>query len=342
MLSCGMLPWLVDTALQRERDELHWHLPPCKHELLFPVHSHWPSPSLWDLDLWGLCITIKFDSNKLKVLNGCMEVTTHSIVWALGSLTSTEQERGTKFPPYVSASFLAHIPEPLDPVTIFQRAAIQWSDSWMKCRHFHQPLPPCNLTFPPAWLHAWEQRGICQQEGMSDRVSAWIIKWASWWNKGLLYQFVTNCFSRYQFESTSKVFSWHSTSFKSICSLCSRNCFCGLRFHFSNNNRFSSFWCGASPFQAAFLTVKQISEGMLFCLQCPDHWQWAKHSPPISCRFSVHLIFTPSPGFAFAGPIGSKESMSKEVVWQPWSISTRLWSRFRTEIAAAALDQELC
>lgn len=67
---------------------------------------------------------------------------------------------------------------------------------------------------------------------MSYRVSAWILKMAGWWNKGLPYQFVTNYFSRYQFESTSKVFRWHFMSFKSICSPCSRNRFCGLSLHF--------------------------------------------------------------------------------------------------------------
>lgn len=41
------------------------------------------------------------------------------------ALDSEEEERGTsRFPPYVSASFLAHVPEPLDPVTIFQMAAV--------------------------------------------------------------------------------------------------------------------------------------------------------------------------------------------------------------------------
>lgn len=120
--------------LRRDWAELHRHFPPCMHQHVFPVPSHWPSLSLWDLDLWGLYITIEFDSNKLKVSNGCMEVTTHlkSIVRALGSLISKEEERGTSgFPPYVSASFLAHVPEPLDLVTIFQMAAIRWSDYQM-------------------------------------------------------------------------------------------------------------------------------------------------------------------------------------------------------------------
>lgn len=102
----------------------------------------------------------------------------------------------------------------------------------MKCMNFPWALPPCNSTFSPAWLHAWEQRGICQHEEMSYSVSTWIIKRASWWNKGLPYQFVTNYFSRYQFESAAKVFRWHFMSFKSICSPCSRNCFCGLSLHF--------------------------------------------------------------------------------------------------------------
>lgn len=167
----------------------------------------------------------------------------------------------------------------------------------MKCMKFHRALPFCDLTFSPACLHAWEQIGICRHEEMCCRVSAWNIKRAGWWNKGLPYHFVTNYFSRYQFEPTSKVFRWHFTSFESICSPCSRNLF--LWFEppfFSYNDRFSSFWCGASPFQTVFLTGKQISEGMLvFCLQCPDHWKWAKHSPPTSLHFSVLLIFTPSP-----------------------------------------------
>lgn len=102
----------------------------------------------------------------------------------------------------------------------------------MKCMNFPWALPPCNLTFSPAWLHAWEQRGICQHEEMSYSVSTWIIKRAGWWNKGLPYQFVTNYFSRYQFEAAAKVFRWHFMSFKSICSPCSRNCFCGLSLHF--------------------------------------------------------------------------------------------------------------
>lgn len=66
---------------------------------------------------------------------------------------------------------------------------------------------------------------------------------------------------------------------------------------FSYNNRFSSFWCGASPFHAVFLTGKQILEGrLMFCLPSPDHWKWAKHSPPTSFHFSVPLIFYPWEG----------------------------------------------
>jgi len=74
-------------------------------------------------------MTFKFDPNRLKASNDCTEAAVHLrlIVQALGSLISEGEERGNSgFPPHLSAvGFHAHVPEPRNPVTIFQMAAIR-------------------------------------------------------------------------------------------------------------------------------------------------------------------------------------------------------------------------
>lgn len=117
--------------LGRDGGELHTHLPSCMHEHVFPVPSHWLSLHRWDLDLWGLCVTIEFDSNRLKVSKGCMKFATHlkSKLWVPLSANRKKDVLVDSFPHCVSVGFFAHVPEPLDPVAVFQMAAIQQSNS---------------------------------------------------------------------------------------------------------------------------------------------------------------------------------------------------------------------
>lgn len=110
----------------------------------FPV-----TDCLWDLDLGGLHITIKLDSNRLKASNGHMEAAIHlkSIVQALGSLVSEGEERGnSRFPPHVSAGFL-----PTYQNHLIQSPSFRWLQFGEATSRWNA-LVSTELLLPVIWL----------------------------------------------------------------------------------------------------------------------------------------------------------------------------------------------